>query len=245
MNNDQQILDQLEHMGREIALLTDSAKSLRELRDDLSPRVNEAVKILITELAEIEGDFQLDDLLTLIRNLTRNIRNLTWTLDQLKSLIDFLGSVEPLLKSAVPQAIFNLDRLEQGGVFRIFAGVLGAMQQIAETYAPEDIDQIVNGLVPLIGVAKKLTTPESLDLLSKLAEVPAQVDLSQARAVGPFGMLFALRDKRVKEGLGVALEMTKGLAILKGGESSGIKMEASSATGSAETPRTGEQEKDR
>ncbi|MDH3775373.1 MAG: hypothetical protein OET42_13710, partial [Deltaproteobacteria bacterium] len=74
MNNEQVIIDQLDHLGQEIATLTDSARSLRELRDDLSPRVNEAVKILIQELAEIEADVQFEDLVSLLKNLMRNVR---------------------------------------------------------------------------------------------------------------------------------------------------------------------------
>jgi uncharacterized protein YjgD (DUF1641 family) len=215
MNNEQQILDQLDQLGQDIAILTDSARSLRELRDDLSPRVNETVKRLITELAQIEGDFQLEDLLTLLKNLMRNIRNLTWTLEQLKSLVDFLRTVEPLLRSSVPQAIYQLDQLEQKGVFQIFSSMMGAMQKVAETYSPEDFQQIADGLVPLVGIVKRLTAPEPLHLLTKLAEVPTRVDLSQATPVGPFGMLFALRDPQMKQALGVALELTKGLASLK------------------------------
>jgi uncharacterized protein YjgD (DUF1641 family) len=95
--------------------------------------------------------------------------------------------------------------------------MLGVLEKIAETYTPEDIEQIGNGLVPLVGVAKKLTAPEALNLLDKAAEVPARVDLSQAKAVGPFGMLFALGNSEVKQGMGVVLELTKALSQLKNG----------------------------
>ena len=218
MKNEQVIMEQLDHLGQEIAILTDSARSLRELRDDLSPRVNETVKVLIEELAEIEADVQFEDLVSLLKNLMRNVRNLTWSVDQLKNLIDFLRTVEPLLKSVVPQAIMYLDKLEQQGVFQVFASMMGVLEKIAETYTPEDIEQIGNGLVPLVGVVKKLTTPEALTLLDKAAEVPARVDLSQAKAVGPFGMLFALGNSEVKQGMGVVLELTKALSLLKNGD---------------------------
>ncbi len=215
MNNDQAIVEQLDHLGQEIAVLTDSARSLRELRDDLSPRVNEAVKVLISGLAEMEADVQFEDIVLLLKNLMRNVRNLNWSVDQLKNLIDFLRTVEPLLKSAVPQAIYVLDQLEQQGVFRVLSTMLGVVQRIADTYTPEDMEQIGNGLVALVGVAKKLTAPEALSLLDKVAEVPAAVDLSQAKAVGPIGMLFALGNSEVKQGMGVVLELTKGLSRLK------------------------------
>ena len=221
MKNEQVIMEQLDHLGQEIATLTDSARALRELRDDLSPRVNETVKVLIEQLAEMEADVQFEDLTALLKNLMRNVRNLGWSVDQLKNLIDFLRTVEPLLKSAVPQAIIYLDKLERQGVFRVVASMMKVLEKIAETYTPEDIEQIENGLVPLVGVAKKLTTPEALNLLDKAAEVPARVDLSRAKAVGPFSMLFALGNSEVKQGMGVVLELTKALSVLKNGDGAG------------------------
>jgi uncharacterized protein YjgD (DUF1641 family) len=241
-NDDQQIVDKLDHLGRELALLTDSARSLRELREDLAPRVNETVKILIAEMAKIESDIRLEDVFDLIKNMTRNIRNLTWSVDQMKNLIDFLRTIEPLLKSSVPQAIIFFDGLEQKGVFQIFASMMGALQKIAETYTPEDIEQIANGMVQLAGIAKKLTAPEPLELLSRLADVPANVDLSQARATGPFGMLFALRNPEVKQGMGVVLELTKGLALLKDWGPPG-ESPAPSEPGVGKVPENGDQEK--
>jgi len=217
MTNEQAIMERLDSLEKEIFILTDTARSMKELRDDLTPRVNETVQALIKGLVEIEADFQLEDLTFLLKKVLRNIRNMTWSVDQLKNLIDFLRTVEPLLKSTVPQAIAYLDMLEHQGVFQILASILGVLQKIAQTYTPRDIDQIANGLVDLVGVAKKLTAPESLNLLHRAAEIPLTVDLSQAKEVGPFGMVFALGNSEVKQGMGVLLELTKGLSLLKNG----------------------------
>jgi hypothetical protein len=216
MNNEEMILNRLHRLEQEIAPVSDSAKSIRELKEDLAPRVNEAVKALIVELADIEADFQLEDLLFLIKNGMRNVRNLTFTLDQLKNFIDFALIAEPLFKSTVPQIIFSLDELEKKGVFNLFTSSLDIVKKIAETYTAEDMKQIGDGLVKLLGVVKKLTTPEALDFLDNAAEIPSRVDLSRAQSVGPFGMLWAGGNQEVKDGLGVLLEMTRGLAALKG-----------------------------
>ena len=217
MNNEQAIMERLDRLEKEIFVLTDTARSLRELRDDVTPRVNETVQELIKGLVEIEADFQLEDLTFLMKKVLRNIRNMTWSIDQLKNLVDFLRTVEPLLKSTVPQAIAHLDMLEHQGVFQIMASMLEVLQKIAQTYTPRDIDQIGNGLVDLVGVAKKLTAPQALNLLHRAAEIPVTVDLSQAKEVGPFGMVFALGNSEVKQGMGVLLELTKGLSLLKNG----------------------------
>lgn len=216
MNNEELILNKLDRLEQEIAPMADSARSIQELREDLTPRVNEAVKALIVELADIEADFQLEDLLYLIKKSLRNVRNLTYSLDQLKNLIDFIITAEPLLKSTVPQIIYALDELEQKGVFNLLTRSLEVIKKIAETYTAEDMEQIGDGLVKLIGVAKKLSTPEAITFLDNAAELPAKIDLSQAKETGAFGLLWAMGNKEVKEGLGVLLQLTKGLAALKG-----------------------------
>jgi len=217
MNDESLILQQLDHMGKEISTLTDSARSLQELRDDLSPRVNEAVAVLIKELAEVEPDCTLEDLGYLLKNAMRSVRNINWSLDQLKSLIDFLRSVEPLLKSSVPQSIYHLDQLQQQGIFQIISAMFEVTQKIAKTYTAEDLEQIGDGVVRLVGIAKKLTSPNALNLLDKAAEIPGKLDMSRAKPVGVFGAACAMCNPEVKQGMGVLLEITKGLALLKNG----------------------------
>ena len=105
MTTEQMILDRLDRLESQIAPLTASAKAIGELREELAPRVNEAVQALIVELADVEADFQLEDLVFLLKKMMRNIKNLHFVLDQMKNLIDFALTAEPLFKSTVPQAI--------------------------------------------------------------------------------------------------------------------------------------------
>jgi len=215
MNHEEIILNRLERLGQQIEPVADSARSISELKDELTPRVNEAVKALIVELADIEADFQLEDLLFFIKKALRNVRNLTYSLDQLKNIIDFVLIAEPLLKSTVPQIIFYMDDLEKKGVFTLLRSCLDIIKKTAETYTAEDMAQIGDGLVKLLGIFKKLTTPEALELMDRAVEIPSRVDLSQAKPAGAWGLLWAMGDPEVKEGLGVLLELTKGLSALR------------------------------
>jgi uncharacterized protein YjgD (DUF1641 family) len=215
MNHEEIVLNRLERLEQEIAPVADSARSISELREELAPRVNEAVKALIVELADIEADFQLEDLLFLIKKTMRNVRNLTYSIDQLKNIIDFVLIAEPLLKSTVPQMIFYMDDLEKKGVFNLLRSSFEIIKKTAQTYTPEDMAQIGDGMVRLLGVFKKLTTPEALELLDRAAEVPSRVDLSRTKPAGAWGLLWAMGNPEVKEGLGVLLELTKGLSTLR------------------------------
>ena len=84
MNNEALILDRLERLEQAIAPVTDSANSVKELKEQLAPRVNEAVRALIVELADVEADFQLEDLTFFVKKLMRNVKNFTFLLEQLK-----------------------------------------------------------------------------------------------------------------------------------------------------------------
>jgi uncharacterized protein YjgD (DUF1641 family) len=56
---------------------------------------------------------------------------------------------------------------------------------------------------------------EQKGLLRIVTKFPAKVDLSRAEEVGLFGMLQALREKEIRQGLGVLLELTRGLSAVK------------------------------
>ncbi len=215
MTNEELILQRLDRIESQLAPLLGSMRSMNELKEDFTPLAGNAVKQLIKELQDVESSFQLKDLLDMLKQFLRSVRNITYSLHQLGNIVDFITTLEPLLRGSVPQVIHYLDDLEQRGVFRVINATLGVRAKIAKAYTPEDIEVIGDGLVALLGLAKKLTAPQTIALLEGLAEIPAKVDLAGAKDVGPFGLLKASSSKEVKEGLGVLMELTKGLGKLR------------------------------
>ena len=229
MSNEELIMQRLDSIESKLSPLADSIKSMNELKEDITPLANNAVQLIIKELEDVESGFQLEDLIEMFKQILRSVRNITYSLKQLENIIDFVTTLEPLLRSSVPQIISYLDDLEQKGVFRIINATLGVRAKIAEAYSPEDIDKIGDGLVALLGLAKKITDPQALEFLEKVAEVPAQIDLASSKELGPFGLLWASSSKEVKEGLGVLIELTKGMGRLKTSTGSGNAPSESSA----------------
>ncbi len=215
MTNEEKILERLERLEKKIDPIVESAASIKELKLELAPRVNEAVHYLIKELADIEADFQLEDLIYFCKKALRNINNLNYSMDMLKNLIDFAIMAEPLIKNTVPQVIQSLDDLEQHNVFKIADISIQTLKKIGKTYSEDDFQQVGDGLVRLTGLLKELTRPETLDLLEKAVSIPGEINFDAARPVGPFSMIGAMGNEKVKEGMGVLLELTKGLSALK------------------------------
>jgi len=223
MTNEELILERLERIEAQLAPISETAGGIKDLREDLIPLSGQAFRLLIRELEDVESSFQLEDLLTLFKRSLRSVKHVIFSLEQLENIVDFATTIEPLLKSAVPQIINYLDDLEQKGVLRIITATLDVRAKIASAYTPEDIDQIGDGAVTLLGLVKKLSDPVAIDFLEKIAELPSKVDLAGAKPVGPFGMLGALSSKEARQGLGVFMELTKAMGSLKNGGSRAVE----------------------
>jgi len=217
MTNEELILERLDRIEAQLAPITQTASGIKELREDLIPLSGQAFRLLSRELEDVESSFQLEDLMALLKRSLRSVKHVIFALEQMENIVDFVTTIEPLLKSSVPQVINYLDDLEQRGVLRIITSTLDVRAKIAEAYSAEDIDQIGDGAVVALGLAKKLSDPKAAEFLEKIAELPSKVDLSAAKPVGPFGMLSALSSKEAREGLGVLMQLTKAMGALKNG----------------------------
>jgi uncharacterized protein YjgD (DUF1641 family) len=215
MDQEEMIIARLERLEHQIMPMADAARAVGELRAELAPRVNEAVHALILELADVEADFQLEDLLFFVKKVLRNLKNLNFTLDQLKNVIDFAVNVEPLLKSTVPQLILYLDDLERSGVFRMLNTVIDVLKKIGSNYSQDELAQAGAGMVRLAEAFKKLAEPQAIDFFERTAALPGKIDLAGAKATGPVGLLWALGGNEAREGLGVLVALTKGLSALR------------------------------
>lgn len=224
MTNEELILERLDRIETQLKPLVDTAIGLRELREDLTPLSAQAFRLLIEELEDIESGFQLEDLLVMTKAFLRSVKNITFAIEQLANIVDFITTIEPLLKSSVPLLINYLDDLEQRGVLRIIGAMLDVRAKIAAAYAPKDVDKMGDGVVALLGLAKKFSDPQAIAFLEKIAEMPSQMDLTQSKDVGPFGLISACSTKEVKQGLGVVMELTKAIGKLKsnGGEAPAV-----------------------
>ena len=215
MTNEELILERLDRIETQIAPLVQTARGVAELKDDLMPLGHQAVGMMIKELQDVESGFQMEDLLELFKRMLRSAKDITYALNQLQNIIDFITTMEPLLKSSVPKLIHYLDDLEQKGVLRVIQSMLDVRAKVADAYSPEDIDQIGDVFVSLLGLAKKLSDPRAMAFIEKAAGIPSQLDLVNCKDVGPFGLISVSATKEVKQGLGVLMELTRALGRLK------------------------------
>ena len=232
MSAEEQILERLtrieEKLDRFSRLqdMTDVFESFHDLGRDVSLLTYPAVKMLTEELGEVETGFQLEDISFLLKRFLLSLRHIAWGLEQLENLVDWWQDMEPIMKIAVPHLIDILEDLDQKGIFRGYKAMLEGYAKIAQTYGPEDIDTIAQGIVSMHGVAKKFSDQKFISFVEKFMDVPSQVDLEEAKPVGPVGLMWQMRSPESRRGLGVLAELTKALGKLGNGDSQPVKSEA-------------------
>jgi uncharacterized protein YjgD (DUF1641 family) len=215
MTNEELILERLDRIESRMAPLSETAVSMAEFKNDLMAMAQPVSKSLIKDLQSVESAFQFEDLGALAKRMLRSVKNIIYALDQLENIIDFVTTMEPVLRLMVPQLIAYLNGLEERGVFRIIKATYDIRAKIATAYTAEDIEQIGDGIVAMLGVAKKLSDPQLVTLLENIAVAGASVDLTKSKDVGPFGLFSACSAPESKKGLGVLVELTKAMGDLK------------------------------
>jgi uncharacterized protein YjgD (DUF1641 family) len=218
-------LEQFSSCADQLKNFTDVFENFHDLGRDVSLLTYPAVKILTEELGEVETGFQLEDISFLLKRFLLSLRHIAWGLEQLENLVDWWQDMEPIVKIAVPHVIDVLEDLDQKGIFKGYQAMLQGYAKIAQSYGPEDIDLIAEGIVRMHGVAKKFSDPRFISFVEKFMDVPTQVNLEEATPAGPVGLMWRLRNKECRQGLGVLVELTKALGKIKNGGGQAVNKE--------------------
>jgi len=161
-------------------------EGMQELMTDAIPIVNHVIKLSIDELAEVGNDFELGDLLFLLKRVLRDTRMLVGLLDQLESAAQLAEEGQQMGKRIFHQVTMELDRLEREGYFGMARAGAKVAERFVHDYKPADVESL--GL--RLADAMKAETPENIPMLTLL------------RAMG---------DQKVRRGLYRSLNLLKAI----------------------------------
>ena len=215
MSKEDLILQRLDEIENKLALVHERAVLSQNFWHEMQPVMNDAFKVMLHELGDIETGFQMEDLFDLLKTFLRSVNNINYTLQQLETMINLWHTAEPLMKTTVPKAISYLDELEQKGVFRTYEAMLNLRAKVAQSYGPDQIEEMGDAFVFLIGMLSKLSDPKVRLMIEKASDAFTTMDLDKAEPCGPIGLMRAMSSPEAKQGLAVMVEMTKTLGKLR------------------------------
>lgn len=167
---------QVEYLTEQARRAERSRNEREELMRDLVPVANEAFRLTVQQLEEIQEYIDLRDLLRLFKRLLRNGRNLEKMLDQLESMLDLVDTVAPISDEIFCKVVNTLEGLEHKGYFALAQGGVRIADKVVTTLT-EPTQPLDTSLLALVRQMNDPSVRRGLALMLRvLSVVGAQVD---------------------------------------------------------------------
>jgi uncharacterized protein YjgD (DUF1641 family) len=212
MENDLALLHQkIDYLTEQLEAQKQRQQELDALKNDLLPVANHMIKLSIDELAEIGRDFQLEDLLFLLKRLLRNTHSLIDLLDRLESATDLIDDANYLGKEVFASTVSTLDKLERDGYFDFMREIWNILDRIVHELGYEELQALGDNIVMSLTTMRHLTQPEVLSLANNAVEAISNgKDLDRAPSL--FALMRELSNPQVRKGLARMINLLKVLA---------------------------------
>jgi uncharacterized protein YjgD (DUF1641 family) len=187
-------------------------QAFEELKQDMIPIVNHAIKLSIEELAEIGTEFRLEDLLYLLKRLLRNTDKLNMLLDQVEAFSDLQHEAELLGPQVFHVLVQELDRLEREGFFTFARQSWYIVEQIVSEFDEEDVKALGDNIVIILRTVRNMTQPEIMNLANSAVDAIRPDSQPVPENVSALALLKELNNPQVRRGLIKLLNMVKAVA---------------------------------
>jgi uncharacterized protein YjgD (DUF1641 family) len=205
------MLEKLEYMTQQFEEQNRRQEELNELKQDLIPVANHMIKLSIDELAEIGTDFQLEDLLFLLKRVLRDTQLLVGLLDRLESTVELVDEIQRIGQDVFNQAVVRLDEMEQEGYFTFAQGGWRIVEKVVNEFGEDDIEALGNNIVTILTTVKNLTQPEIMGMTNN-ALLAFQEEPTIEGNVSMWALLRDMSDPKVRRGMARLLNLVKVLA---------------------------------
>jgi uncharacterized protein YjgD (DUF1641 family) len=210
----------LAELNRKIDLLTTQVQFLTEqaqaaerqrqeraeLMHDVMPIVNDAFRLSVEQLEEVQEYVDLADLLRLLKRLLRNGPAFEKLLDQLESVMDLVQTVGPLSDQAFEKAVDVLQTAEHKGYFAFARGSMQIADNVVTSFTEEDVRKLGDNAVLILKTVKDLTQPEIMGLVRAIV-AQSEVEVSKPVNTSLPALLGQMRDPNVRRGLALTMRV--------------------------------------
>lgn len=205
------VLEKLDYLTKQYDEQVRRQDELNELKEDLLPVANHMIKLSIDELTEIGTEFQVEDLLFLLKRLLRDTHLLVGLLDRLESMVELADETSRIGQQVFNQAVLSLDRLERDGYFAFAQGGWRIIERIVNEFGEEDIEALGENIVTILTTVRNLTQPEIMNLTNNALQA-IQDEPVTGENISMWALLRDLNDPKVRKGMARLMNMLKVIA---------------------------------
>jgi len=205
------IHEKLDYLTEQFEAQRKRQEAFDELKDDLLPIGNQLIKLTIDELAEIGNEFELEDLLFLLKRLLRDTHLLLHTLDRLEAAMGLVDEVETLGKQAFSNLVEQLDQLERAGYFNFAREGMQVVDRIVAEFSEEDVRALGDNVVTILKTVRNMTQPDMMALANNAVDAIRNAPEEESN-ISVLALLRESRDPKVRRGMARMLNLLKTIA---------------------------------
>ena len=188
MDNNIDLLHQkIDKLTTQVAYLTEQAEiqqrrqlEFNEFKQDMIPIANHMIKLTIDELAEIDPEFELADLLYLMKRILRNMPLILSMFDRFEAVMGITDEVELLGKQVFSTVVENLDQMEHDGYFSFAREGWGIVERIVNEFSEDDVKALGDNVVTILTTVRNMIQPEIMTMannaIGAIQEIPPETE---------------------------------------------------------------------
>lgn len=197
----------------QIQFLTEQAQAAQrqsqeraELMHDVMPIVNDAFRLSVEQLEEVQEYVDLAELLRFLKRLLRNGPAFERLLDALESGMDLVQTVGPLTDHAFEKAVDVMQAAEHKGYFAFARGGMQIADNVVTAFSEDDVRRLGENVVLILRTVKDMTQPEIMGLVRSIV-AQSEVEVTKPVKTSLPALLGQMRDQNVRRGLALTMRM--------------------------------------
>ncbi len=236
MTNEEKILARLDELTEEVREAKRAVRPYVELKQELEPLIHSIVRETTARLSGLDKRVDLEEVGDMVGRSLASSKNIEEAVKTLNSVMDFKRDFEPYSKDMFQEltvrmqgALHAFDGEELQELLKQFILNMGniaeAMKMLSSIVnmkkdAAPLVNQAVNELIERLDSLKKRGLFDDfehmLDIGERVSDKMKEIDLTETKPItGIFGMISALKRPEVQEGLGVLIELSTVMSVLK------------------------------
>ena len=199
---------QVAYLAEQAQIAERQRQERAELMRDLMPIANDAFRLSVEQLEEIQEYVDLGDLLRLGKRILRNGHNIEKMLDHLESMMDLAETMGPLANEGFAKAVDVMAIMERKGYFAFAQGGLKIADNIVTSFTEDDVQRLGDNVVLILNVVKDMTQPEIMTFIRNTLMV-AQSEVEKPVDTSLMALLGQMRDPSVRRGLALTMSVLR------------------------------------
>lgn len=122
---------------------------------------------------------------------------------------ELIDEMMPIVHDMMGVATQKLQVLDEKGYFRFGAEVMGVLDKVVTGFAPDDVRALGDNVVTILETVRAATQPPVLAIAAETTDALNEAD--KATPTGFYGVVKAMREDDVRNGMGAILAMLRGL----------------------------------